>query len=67
MNQPHEHRCVECRCGIRQGEDALLTQRGVAGPRGFVPVEDAVLLCCEECADAYFSGDDAVPIKRRIA
>ncbi len=67
MNPTHELRCVECRCEIRQGEDVLLTHRGVASPRGFVPVEDPELLCCEACAGAHFDGTDAVPMRRRIA
>ena len=50
--------CVSCRRDIDLGNDVLSLERGVVGPRGFVPLGDIRLFCSESCAEEYFDGDE---------
>lgn len=50
-------RCVACRRQIDLGRDALSVEKGVIGPRGFVPLGELVLLCSDECASEHFTDD----------
>ena len=52
--------CASCQRNLTEGMDVLGVQEGVVGPRGFVPLEEILLLCSEECLRTYFadpSGD----------
>lgn len=50
--------CGYCRRTLALGRDALGLQKGVLGPRGFVPLEEMVLFCSELCLRAYFNSSD---------
>ena len=60
--------CEHCRRTLDQGIDVLAIQEGVIGPRGFVPLEDHLFLCGEECREAYFCdpAEERVKLPRRI-
>ena len=46
------------------GEDLVEMRVGVLGLKGFIPLEDGVILCRDECCSAYFNG--APPKTERI-
>jgi hypothetical protein len=46
-------RCAYCRASLALGTDVLALTRGVLGPRGFIPLEEPVLLCSEACLARY--------------
>ena len=51
-------RCRQCHCTIQLGEDIVLLQRSVMGPRGPVPLEDPITLCSDVCLRGYVNGTD---------
>lgn len=40
------------------GKDVLGVQEGVIGPRGFVPLEDMLFFCSDDCSRDYFGKVD---------
>lgn len=42
-------RCAACDRDIIVGEDVIAHRVGVIGPRGFVPLEDTMYFCNEDC------------------
>jgi hypothetical protein len=46
-------RCAYCRTQLALGTDVLAVTRGVVGPRGFIPLEEPVLVCSEVCLARY--------------
>ena len=54
-------RCTYCRKKLDLGEDLVAAQHGVLGPRGFVPLDDYLLLCSEACIARYFEDTPTAP------
>jgi len=53
--------CVKCQRHLELGMDVIELQEGVIGPRGFVPLEDAVLYCSEQCLKDNFNNSAYTP------
>ena len=51
-------KCAHCREEIGYGKDILAVEEGVAGPRGFIPLEEKLLFCSEECLRDYYDKVD---------
>jgi hypothetical protein len=49
--------CVNCQFELDMGRDAIGVELGVVGPRGFIPLDDKMLFCCEKCVKEYFNGN----------
>ena len=60
--------CANCRHPLDLGVDAIHLERGVVGPRGFVPLGEIILFCGEECLRGYFTDNnkDTEYLPRRI-
>jgi hypothetical protein len=58
--------CKECRRELGLGVDVVIMQHGVIGPRGFVPLDDPVFFCDEDCLERFLSGEEVVKLPRRI-
>ena len=55
-------RCAYCRTRLELGADVLALTHGVVGPRGFIPLEEPVLVCGDACLAKYAEPvDDAPP------
>lgn len=48
-------RCASCQKDVTEGMDVMGVQEGVMGPRGFVPLEEMLILCSKECLRTYFA------------
>ena len=48
--------CSACDKEIQLGEDVVTVERGVMGPRGLVPLQDAEFFCSERCLVEDLSG-----------
>ncbi len=44
----------------------LRVNEGVVGMKGFVPAEQDLLFCCEDCVKDYFDLTDLPKVRRRI-
>ncbi len=58
-------KCTNCRHELDLGVEAIKTEKGVIGMRGFVPLE-TLLFCSEECLRDYFDLSDLPKVPRRI-
>ena len=60
--------CASCRKEIDFGRDIIAVERGVNGPRGFVPLGETLFFCREMCVSEYFDNNDSnrPKIKPRI-
>lgn len=58
--------CAECHTELQLGVNVLGAQEGVVGPRGFVPLEDMLFFCNEECLKRYFGDADLLKVPRKI-
>lgn len=58
-------RCANCREKIELGQAVIGAHQGVLGPRGFVPLEEPLLLCTEECTSDHYQpaekGQERIP------
>ena len=54
-------RCAYCRAKLDLGRDALAVVHGVVGPRGFIPLEEPVLLCSEACLARFVVPPEEAP------
>jgi hypothetical protein len=54
-------RCDQCRRPVEYGADVITVEKGVSGPRGVVPLGEALTFCSDECLASYFGGDDDLP------
>lgn len=59
-------RYKHCQRELDLGVDAIALQHGVMGPRGFVPLEDRVFFCDEDCLEGFATSEEIVKIRRRI-
>ncbi len=48
-------RCASCQQDLKEGQDIIGVQEGVVGARGFVPLEEMLILCSKECLTSYFA------------
>ena len=51
-----DSRCSYCQRQLNLGVDVWTVLQGVLGPRGFVPLEEMIYFCGEECLRDYFNG-----------
>jgi hypothetical protein len=49
--------CMNCQFALDMGRDAISFELGVIGPRGFIPLDEKMLFCCEKCVKEYFNGN----------
>ncbi len=62
-----EYTCEHCDSEVRLGNETIHVQRGVIGPRGFVPFEeDTMFFCNEECLVRSFDQHAVETLQRRI-
>lgn len=66
MEEEEKHPCAQCHDGVRLGVNAWQLAEGVIGPRGFVPLEDPLILCSDDCVRRYFKEHPAYTMQRRI-
>ena len=62
-------RCDECRSKLPLGGDVVKVERAVLGPRGVIPLGEAVTFCSEECVSRFFDQDpgaDLPEVHRRV-
>lgn len=61
-------RCAGCNRELRFGDDALIVESGVFGPRGFVPLGNKNYVCDHVCLAAHAGGSNehVEKLKRRI-
>lgn len=55
-NMVIQKRCTLCRSRLDIGRDAIGAQNGVVGHKRFVPLDDMLLFCSEECIRQHFNG-----------
>jgi hypothetical protein len=62
-------RCAACNRELRFGDDAVVIENGVFGPRGFVPLGNKTYVCDHVCLAAYAAGSAThiERIKRRLS
>ncbi len=51
-----EIQCTYCRSKIAIGGDCWGVQQGVMGNERFIPLEDQLIFCSEECVHKHFNG-----------
>ena len=54
--EQQEFQCAECERKIEYGRDVITVEKGVVGPRGVIPLDEATTFCGEECVGNYFNG-----------
>lgn len=52
--------CGYCRTRLDIGRDSLGVQRGVVGHKRFIPLDDVIVFCSDECVSKYFNGTPSV-------
>ena len=50
-----EHQCTFCRSKIEIGMDCWAAQQGVMGSERFIPLEDQMIFCSEECVHKHYN------------
>ena len=58
--------CANCIRELDIGVDVLRVDEGVIGMKGFVPLENTLLFCCERCLRDYFDIGDLPGVPRRF-
>jgi hypothetical protein len=58
--------CANCVRELDMGTDVLKVDEGVIGPKGFIPLENALFFCCERCLRDYFDIGDLPSIPGRF-
>jgi hypothetical protein len=53
--------CSTCHREIQHGEDVLALERGVIGPRGYIPLDEPQYFCSEHCLYRPDEEDDRLP------
>ena len=64
-----KRRCDNCRGEIHFGRDIIRVEKCVNGPRGIIPLGDALTFCSEDCVSGHFNHDgasDLPEVLRRI-
>jgi len=61
-----KHACENCRRELDIGTDATRIDEGVIGMKGFVPSDNTMYFCSEECVHAYYDLGDLPSVPRRI-
>jgi hypothetical protein len=46
--------CANCIRELDIGVDTIRVDEGVIGMKGFIPLENTLLFCCERCLRDYF-------------
>ena len=61
-------RCKECRRELQLGDDCIVLERGVIGPRGVVPLDDLIFFCGDDCSRSYFDVEEVrrERLRRRV-
>ena len=58
--------CAGCDRELDIGVDTIRVEEGVIGMKGFIPLGDAMLFCCERCLKDYVDIDDLPSVPRRV-
>lgn len=61
-----EYTCGECKKELHMGVQAWSVREGVLGTRGFVPLEENLLFCGDDCLRAYFAEPAEHSLPRKI-
>lgn len=61
-------RCAQCGRELMLGDDCLVIEKAVQGPRGLVPLNELEFFCCESCVSLFYRSDDEAveELKARI-
>jgi len=57
----NDHQCGYCRKRLEIGHDVRGVQHGVVGHKRFIPLDEAVLFCSDECLSRYYNGTPKLP------
>ena len=66
MVEQENKTCANCRRELHLGVDAIKLTVGVMGLKGLVPLEEALLFCCEKCLREYHDLGDLPSVPKRI-
>ena len=68
MEQVYPKKCSDCNRELEEGKDILELRTGVLGLRGFVPLEDELVFCSEECLREHVdvAKDDLLKFPKRV-
>ena len=58
--------CANCIQELDIGVDVLRVDEGVMGMKGFVPLENTLLFCSEQCLRDYFDIGDLPSVPSRV-
>lgn len=61
-----EKQCSNCRRKLDIGVDAIRVNHGVIGIRDFVPLDEMMFFCGEDCLRDYYDLGDLPKMPRRI-
>lgn len=59
-------KCANCNRELNLGVDAIRVDEGVIGMKGFIPLENTMLFCCERCLRDYFDLGDLPSVPNRM-
>ena len=58
-------KCTACDSELDIGRDIIQVIEGVIGTRDFVPLEDALVFCSDDCLRKHFRADGGLIEKKR--
>ena len=50
--------CPTCCKDLEEGSNAIGIEEGVIGRRGFVPLEETLIVCSKQCLRVYFANNN---------
>jgi len=59
-------KCANCTKDIDIGSDIIRVEEGVSGLKGFIPLENTMLFCCEKCLMDYFDMSNLPSLPGRV-
>jgi len=59
QSEKNQLTCDQCQREIAFGGDVIRAERCVSGPRGVIPLGEALHFCSESCASNFFDHDSA--------
>ena len=64
--EDNKNTCANCRRELDVGVDAIESQAGVIGLKGFVPLGEILFFCCDRCISEHFDLSDLPKKQPRI-
>jgi len=66
METKNQKICSNCRRKLDVGVDAIRINNGVIGIKDFVPLDETMLFCSDECIREYYDLGDLPKLQRRV-